>query len=56
VIGNEISVSIKSKPERGRANKELVQKLAKHFHVSQDKVHIISGFTSTKKIVGITDA
>jgi uncharacterized protein len=53
VKGNEITVSIRSKPERGRANKELMHKLAKYFDVSQDKVYIISGFSSTKKQIEI---
>lgn len=53
VSGDEISISIKSPPERGRANRELVKKLAAHFRVSKDRVRIISGLTSRKKIVEI---
>jgi uncharacterized protein len=53
VSGDEISISIKSSPERGRANRELVKKLAVHFRVSKDRVRIISGLTSRKKIVEI---
>jgi uncharacterized protein (TIGR00251 family) len=53
VSGDEISISIKSLPERGRANRELVKKLAAHFGVSKDRVRIISGLTSRKKIVEI---
>lgn len=49
--GDEITISIKSQPERGRANRELVKKMAAHFGVSEDKVRIISGLTSRKKIV-----
>jgi uncharacterized protein (TIGR00251 family) len=53
VNGDEIAISIKSEPERGRANRELVKKLAKHFGVSEDRVRIISGLTSRKKIVEV---
>ncbi|HKZ61828.1 MAG TPA: DUF167 domain-containing protein [Nitrososphaera sp.] len=53
VSGDEISISIKSPPERGRANRELVKKLAAHFGVSEDRVRIISGLASRKKIVEV---
>ena len=33
VDGDTITVGIRSKPERGRANRELVDKLAKHFDI-----------------------
>lgn len=53
VNGNEISISIRSPPERGRANRELVKKLATHFSISEDRVRIISGLTSRKKLVEV---
>ncbi|TLY11823.1 MAG: DUF167 domain-containing protein [Thaumarchaeota archaeon] len=53
VIGDQIAISIKSQPERGRANKELLKKLAAHFGVSQERVRIVSGLTSRKKIVEV---
>lgn len=54
VSGNEISISIKSLPERGKANRELVKKLAAHFNVTEDRVRIISGLTSRKKLVEVS--
>jgi uncharacterized protein len=51
--GQEIIVCVKSKPERGKANKELVERLATYFALSKDRVRIISGLKSTKKIVEI---
>ena len=51
---NEITISLKSKPERGRANRELIQRLAGHFRVSGDKIHIITGLNSTKKLVEVS--
>jgi uncharacterized protein YggU (UPF0235/DUF167 family) len=53
--GNEITICLRSKPERGKANKELVEGLASYFEVSKDKVSIISGLTSTKKLVEIQE-
>jgi uncharacterized protein len=49
VKGNEIKVSIKSKPEFGKANRELLKLLSDYFHVSSDKIKIIQGEKSRKK-------
>lgn len=51
--GDEIEVGIKSEPEHGKANRELVKKLAKHFGVPAQNVRLISGHTSRKKLVDI---
>ena len=51
IEGSEISISIKSPPERGRANRELVKKLAGHFGVAEDRIRIISGLASRKKLI-----
>jgi uncharacterized protein len=53
VNGDEIAISIKSQPERGRANRELVKKLAAHFGVGEERVRIISGLASRKKLVEV---
>jgi uncharacterized protein (TIGR00251 family) len=53
VNGNEISISVKALPERGRANRELVKRLATHFGVEESRVRIVSGITSRKKIIEI---
>ena len=55
VACHEITICLKSKPERGKANKELVEKLASYFEVSKDKVRIISGLTSRKKLIEIQE-
>lgn len=44
---------IKSLPIEGRANKELVRLLSKHFHVPQTSIAIIQGKSSRRKIVEI---
>jgi len=54
VKGNEITICLRSKPERGKANKEMIERLASYFEISESKVCIISELTSTKKLVNIT--
>lgn len=53
VNNDEISIGIKSKPQKGKANKELIKKLSKHFNVSQSQVRITSGEKSRKKLIQI---
>ncbi|MFB0543842.1 MAG: DUF167 domain-containing protein [Candidatus Bathyarchaeia archaeon] len=54
VRGDRIIVGLTSKPEKGKANRELIKKLAKHFKVSQSQVRIVSGLRSRNKQVEIT--
>jgi hypothetical protein len=53
VDDSNILIGLKSKPERGEANKELIKKLAEHFKVHTSKVRILSGLKSKNKIVEI---
>ena len=46
-------IKLKSKPEGGKANKELIEVLSKYFKIPKSKVKIVSGLTSHKKIVEI---
>jgi uncharacterized protein (TIGR00251 family) len=55
VEGNRIVVGLTSRPKRGKANVELIKKLAKHFNVPSSRVRIVSGFKSKRKMVEITD-
>jgi uncharacterized protein len=55
VNGSEIIIYLRSKPEKGKANKELIERLASYFVVSKGKVQIISGLTSRNKVVEIRD-
>jgi uncharacterized protein len=52
---NEIKISIKSKPELGKANRELIKLLSNHFQVPSNKIKIIQGIKSRKKIVHILE-
>jgi len=53
VDGNRIVVGLSSKPEKGKANVELIKKLAEHFNVSSSQVKIVSRFKTRRKIVEI---
>ena len=53
IENNEIKISLKSKPELGKANRELIKLLSEHFKISTNKIKILSGFSSRKKIVDI---
>ena len=51
INGNEIKISIKSKPEHGKTNQKLLKLLSNYFQVSSEKIKIIQGIKSRKKIV-----
>ncbi|MEG3437407.1 DUF167 domain-containing protein [Pannus brasiliensis CCIBt3594] len=48
-------VSLKSPPTEGKANRELIEVLAKHFQVPRSRVSIRSGLSSRIKIVVIEE-
>ncbi len=48
-----IIVGVTSQPEGGKANLELIKKIARHFKVSSSQVRIVSGFKSRRKVVEI---
>lgn len=49
--GDALKVKLTSPPVEGRANKELVEVLAKEFGIRKKDVEIISGQSSKNKIV-----
>jgi uncharacterized protein (TIGR00251 family) len=49
--GNAIKVKLKSPPVEGKANKELIEILAKEFGIAKTDIDIISGKSSRNKIV-----
>ena len=49
VKGNEINISIKSKPELGKANRELIKLLSNYFQVSSEKNKNNSWYKIKKK-------
>jgi uncharacterized protein (TIGR00251 family) len=50
-----LKVKIAAVPERGKANDELCRLLAEHFRVSPSSVSVVSGKTSTLKLVRIAE-
>ena len=50
---DEISIGIVSEPEKGKANKELIEKISKYFDVPKSNVRIVSGEKSRKKLVEV---
>lgn len=50
---NRLKCYLKAPAEKGKANKELVQFLAKKIGVTQDKIVIVAGGQSRNKIVEI---
>jgi uncharacterized protein (TIGR00251 family) len=52
---DKILVGLTSKPEKGKANTELIKKLAKHFNVPSSHVRIISGLKDRRKVVEIIE-
>ncbi|MCQ5362691.1 MAG: DUF167 domain-containing protein [Candidatus Methanomethylicia archaeon] len=53
VEGHIIYAGLKQRPEGGRANIELINKLARHFKVPPSHIKIVSGFKSRRKIIEI---
>ncbi|RME66142.1 MAG: YggU family protein [Nitrospirae bacterium] len=56
VVGTEgetLKVKLTAPPEGGRANKQLIEVLAKHFKVPKSAITIVKGETSRQKIVEI---
>ena len=46
-------VKVTAVPEKGKANKKVVELLAKHFKVSKSQVDIIRGTTVPDKLINI---
>ena len=46
-------VYVKQAPEKGKANRAVVDALAKYFKISKSQIIIISGFKSGKKLIEI---
>lgn len=46
-------VKVKSLPEKGKANAEVIEVLSKYFKVPKSNINILAGFTNKNKIVEI---
>jgi len=47
-------IRLHSSPEKGKANKELIEMLAEHFKVSKSRVTIVRGASNRAKTIEIT--
>jgi uncharacterized protein (TIGR00251 family) len=52
-LDGSLTVHLKSLPVDGKANKELIEILAKRFDVSKSQIRIKSGLSSRNKLVEI---
>lgn len=51
-----LKVGVAAPPEKGKANEELCAFLARHYGVERAQVEVISGHSSTRKLVKIAFA
>ncbi len=51
--GNILKINIKSSPQKGKANQELISFLAKEFSVPKNNIKILKGQTNQNKLVKI---
>lgn len=54
--GDLLKIRVKAVPEKGQANQELIDYLAKYLKIAKSKIKIIYGLTSRKKRIFIEDA
>jgi hypothetical protein len=50
---NNFVVSVKERPEKGKANEAIRNALAVYFKVASSRIKIVSGYTSRNKIVEV---
>lgn len=51
--GDKITVGIKARLEGGKANEELIKKIARYFKMPVSSVRIVSGRRSRNKIIEV---
>ncbi len=50
-IGQSIKIKIKAVPEKGKANKELINFLSKTLNIPKQNIEILHGHTSAQKTI-----
>lgn len=50
---HEFIVKFNAPREKGKANEKLIEILSEYFGISKSQVKIVSGFTSSNKIVNV---
>lgn len=51
----QLKCYLKSPPEKGKANKELIKLIATKLHCSQNMIEIAAGFTGRKKKIKVNN-
>ena len=52
--GDKIEIGVMSRPHKGKANSEIIKRIAKYFDVPRSNVMIVSGERSRNKIIKVT--
>lgn len=55
LAAGEFRVHVKEPPREGRANEAVIKAIAEHFHVPKNRVAILAGQGSKRKIVGVNE-
>ncbi len=53
IKGDVIEIGIMVKPVQGKANTEIIKKIAKHFGVQKSKIRIVAGEKSQDKVIEV---
>lgn len=52
-LNGSLKVKLTAVPQKGKANEQLIEILAKHYNLKKSKVHILKGATSKDKLVEV---
>ncbi len=50
---DHIEIGVMAKPLKGKANSEIIKRIAKHFGISRSNVRIVTGEKSRNKVVEV---
>ena len=53
-LGDALKIKVMAPPEKGRANEAVVETLAEKLGISTDDIEVVSGHSSTSKVIAIT--
>jgi uncharacterized protein len=53
-LGDALKIKVMAPPEKGRANEAVVEILAEKLGISTDDIEVVSGHSSTSKVIAIT--
>ena len=53
ISDNSYRIKVSAAPEKGKANKRIIELLSKEFNVKKQSIRIVSGETNSRKIIEI---